>query len=141
MHYLENFEGGRWVPYFALCLFAGIRPAVPYGEITKLQPDAINLETGVISVSAAVSKVREPRKVEISPNLTAWLRAYPLGDHPIEIKNFYQRRAELGKKFGLMSLDEESGSPGPMSAAFARVISRGILRRAKCACCLPRCRP
>jgi hypothetical protein len=27
------------VPYFALCLFAGIRPGVPYGEITKLPAD------------------------------------------------------------------------------------------------------
>ena len=26
MDYFETFEGGRWVPYFALCLFAGIRP-------------------------------------------------------------------------------------------------------------------
>jgi hypothetical protein len=26
MEHFESFEGGRWVPYFALCLFAGIRP-------------------------------------------------------------------------------------------------------------------
>ena len=36
MEYFETFEGGRWVPYFALCLFAGIRPGVPEGEISKL---------------------------------------------------------------------------------------------------------
>jgi hypothetical protein len=28
MEHFESFEGGRWVPYFALCLFAGIRPGV-----------------------------------------------------------------------------------------------------------------
>jgi integrase len=44
MEYFETFEGGRWVPYFALCLFAGIRPGVPDGEITKFKPDAVNLD-------------------------------------------------------------------------------------------------
>ena len=77
MEHMETYDGGRWVPYFALCLFAGIRPGVPYGEITKLKPDAVNLDDGVIHVSAEVSKVREPRKVTIQPNLAAWLRAYP----------------------------------------------------------------
>ena len=76
MEHMENYEGGRWVPYFALCLFAGIRPSVPHGEITKLKPEAIDLDAGVISVSAEVSKVREPRKVVIQPNLAAWPRAF-----------------------------------------------------------------
>ena len=75
MERLETYEGGRWVPYFALCLFAGIRPGVPHGEITKLKPEAIDLDSGVILISAEVSKVREPRKVVIQPNLAAWLRA------------------------------------------------------------------
>ena len=71
MEYMETFEGGRWVPYFALCLFAGIRPGVPHGEISKLPCDAINLEAGQISIAAEVSKIREPRKVTIQPNLAA----------------------------------------------------------------------
>jgi len=58
--------------------FAGIRPSEPDGEITKLKPEAVDLDAGVISVSAEVSKVREPRKVVIQPNLAAWLRTYPL---------------------------------------------------------------
>ncbi len=56
MEHMETYDGGRWVPYFALCLFAGIRPGVPHGEITKLKPDAVNLEEGVIHISAEVSK-------------------------------------------------------------------------------------
>ena len=28
MEHLEEFEGGRWMPYFGICLFAGIRPGV-----------------------------------------------------------------------------------------------------------------
>jgi hypothetical protein len=75
MEHFETFEGGRWVPYFALCLLAGIRPGVPHGEITELKPDAVNLHAGVIHISAEVSKVREPRRVTIQPNLAAWLRS------------------------------------------------------------------
>jgi len=101
MEHMETYDGGRWVPYFALCLFAGIRPGVPYGEITKLKPDAVNLDDGVIHVSAAVSKVREPRKVTIQPNLAAWLRAYPLEKFPIILGNFKKRRDRFAKKFNL----------------------------------------
>jgi len=98
MEHMEDYEGGRWVPYFALCLFAGIRPSVPDGEITKLKPEAVDLDAGVISVSAEVSKVREPRKVVIQPNLAAWLRTYPLERFPLAITNFYRRRARIGKE-------------------------------------------
>lgn len=101
MEYFETFEGGRWVPYFALCLFAGIRPGVPDGEITKLKPDDVNLETGLIQISADVSKVREPRRIAIQPNLAAWLRAYPLKKFPIVVGNFQKRRAKFKDQFNL----------------------------------------
>jgi integrase len=101
MEFFETFEGGRWVPYFALCLFAGIRPGVPGGEIHKLPADAVNLATGVITISAEVSKVREPRKITIQPNLAAWLRAYPLGKFPIIVGNFQKRRRKFRDKFKL----------------------------------------
>jgi site-specific recombinase XerD len=42
----ENNEEGRLVPFFALCLFAGIRPCIRTGEITKLKPKDINLDSG-----------------------------------------------------------------------------------------------
>jgi len=64
MEHMENYEGGRWVPYFALCLFAGIRPSVPHGEITKLKPEAIDLDAGVI---------RFPPKSRRSANRARWL--------------------------------------------------------------------
>jgi integrase len=101
MEHFETFQEGRWVPYFALCLFAGIRPCVPYGEISKLKPDAVNLETGIIHISAEVSKVREPRKVTIQPNLAAWLRAYPLTKFPIVVGNFKKRREKFRDQFHL----------------------------------------
>jgi integrase len=98
---MEKLEDGRWVPFFALGLFAGIRPSVPDGEIARLQSEDIRLDTGVISISARVSKVREPRKVIIQPNLAAWLRAYPLETFPIVVPNHYRRHAAITKKFGL----------------------------------------
>ncbi len=83
MEFMETYQGGRWVPYYALCLFAGIRPGVPSGEITKLDPEDINLDTGTIHIRAEVSKVREPRRIAIQPNLAVWLRAYrPETPHP-----------------------------------------------------------
>jgi integrase len=101
MEHFEGFEGGRWVPYFALCLFAGIRPGVPDGEITKLRPEAVSLDTSTIYISAEVSKVREPRRVVIKSNLAAWLRAYPLERFPIVVADFQKRRAKFAKRFGL----------------------------------------
>ena len=59
------------------------------------------MDAGVISSSAEVSKVREPRKVVIQPNLAAWLRAYPLERFPLVVTNFYERRGKIGKQFGL----------------------------------------
>lgn len=101
MRHFEALEGGRWVPYFALCLFAGIRPGVPDGEITKLKAEDVNLDTGIIHISAEVSKVREPRRITIQPNLAAWLRAFPLSKFPIVVGNFQKRRAEFKDQFHL----------------------------------------
>jgi integrase len=101
MAHFEQFEGGRWVPYFALCLFAGIRPGVPNGEITKIKPADVNLDTGIISISADASKVREPRRITIQPNLAAWLRAYPLSKFPIVVGDFQKRRAKFRDQFHL----------------------------------------
>jgi len=102
MEYCETFEGGRWVPYFALCLFAGIRPSVPDGEIARLKPEDVCLDAGIIHIPAEVSKVREPRKVTIQPNLAAWLRAYPLDEIPILVGvNFHRRRQRFNNRIPL----------------------------------------
>jgi integrase len=85
----------------ALCLFTGSRPSIHGGEITRLKPEDIDLETGLISISAEVSKVREPRKVVIHPNLAAWLRAYS-GQHQIVTGGSYSKKfAALGLRRGL----------------------------------------
>jgi integrase len=101
MAHVEGVQGGRLVPFFALCLFAGIRPCLKSGEIFRLKPEHIRLEDGVIAIDGAVSKVGEPRKVTIQPNLAAWLRAYPLSQFPIVVPNLQRLRARIAKKYSL----------------------------------------
>jgi integrase len=91
MKFLETYAGPKYkksplgprypgfmVPYFALSLFAGIRPDNRDGEISKLRPKDIDLDQGVIRIEPEVSKVNERRIVKIQPNLRAWLEKYPL---------------------------------------------------------------
>jgi integrase len=89
------------VPFFALCLFAGIRPCLRTGEILRLQPEHVKLDTNLIRIDGEVSKVREPRNVTIQPNLAAWLRAYPLKKFPIIPANLQHIREKVAEKFPL----------------------------------------
>jgi integrase len=70
-----NLRDGRTARYFALALFAGIRPE----EIGKLDPRAIDLENNVIHISESVAKTHDARDVMIQPNLRKWLLRYPTG--------------------------------------------------------------
>src|ERR1035437_3837382 len=101
MAYVETFRGGVLVPYFALCLFAGIRPCVLCGEITRLQPEKVRLDVGVIHIEPEVAKVRMKRLVTIQPNLAAWLHAYPLDRFPIIPRNAQKVRRKVFEAFGL----------------------------------------
>lgn len=101
MEYVEGYEDGKMVPYFAICLFAGIRPCVRFGEITKLQAESVKLETNVIHIEPEVSKVRMKRLVTIHPNLAAWLKAFPLDKFPIIPKNAVNVHRRICHKFGL----------------------------------------
>ena len=65
------------VSYFALALFAGIRPDWKHGERGRLQPKHIRMDTGVILVEPEVSKVKEKHAIKIQPNLNLWLENYP----------------------------------------------------------------
>ncbi len=89
------------VPFFALCLFAGIRPCLRTGEILRLQSAHVKLDANMIRIDGEVSKVREPRNVTIQPNLAAWLRAYPLKKFPIIPANLQHIREKVSQKFPL----------------------------------------
>jgi hypothetical protein len=101
MAHVEGFAGGILVPYFALCLFGGIRPSVTDGEIAKLRPERVRLDDGIIMVDAEASKVRMRRLVAIQPNLAAWLRAYPLDRFPIIPRNAKNYRRRICRAHGL----------------------------------------
>ncbi len=101
MAYIEAYKGGALVPHFALCLFAGIRPCIRYGEISRLRPESVRLDTGTIHIEPEVSKVRMKRLVTIQPNLAAWLKAYPLGVFPLIPVNSMNTRRKVFAKFGL----------------------------------------
>ncbi|HUE13898.1 MAG TPA: hypothetical protein VMR25_07030 [Planctomycetaceae bacterium] len=101
MAHVEGFKEGALVPYFALCLFAGVRPCPVFGEISKLQPVQVRLDTGTIHIEPDVSKVRMKRHIAIQPNLDAWLRAYPLSRHPIIPPNTAKNRLKVFAAFGL----------------------------------------
>ena len=113
MSWLEGYRGkqnkdGSWwgqpgcmVPYFALTLFAGIRPDWKDGEISRLKPEHIRLDTGVILIEPEVSKVNEKRTIQIQPNLRRWLERYPLSEYPILPKRFQYMRKATRQKFKL----------------------------------------
>lgn len=69
----EEAGGGKMVPYFALGIFAGIRPE----ELKRLRWEEIDLEGGFIEITAGKSKTAQRRLVDISPNLAEWLFAFP----------------------------------------------------------------
>ena len=101
MEYVEGYRGGKMVPFFALCLFAGIRPCLFSGEILKLKAEDVRLDLGVIRIEPDVSKVRMQRQITIQPNLAAWLCAYPLERFPIVPMNAKNMRRAMVEKFGL----------------------------------------
>lgn len=88
MAYLETYEGGRLVPFYALCLFAGIRPDWDNGEISKLKPEHFNLAQRQLKLPGEITKTGKTRIVVLQPNLLKWLRAYPLTKMPITFVGF-----------------------------------------------------
>lgn len=105
---VERVREGDLVQYFALALFAGIRPS---GELEKLAVHEglrapcreaggrplLDLERGVITIPADVAKTGRKRVVTIQANLQAWLEAYagpvfPRG-HDRAVQAIRKRRA------------------------------------------------
>jgi integrase len=89
----EEFEP-RMVPYFAICLFAGLRPT----EAAGLDWRYINLVTKTITVRPEVAKKRRQRLVDISDNLLAWLTPHgrDSGGVVFSRKGFEKARREAG---------------------------------------------
>ena len=83
MAWLEQ-EHPQWVTFFALAVFAGVRPDRDDGEMRKLA-NAIRehgmqpyIRAGTLYISAAIAKDGRARTVPLSKNLRAWLAQYPV---------------------------------------------------------------
>jgi hypothetical protein len=97
MDWVSTFKNGKYVRYFALALFAGIRPG---GELEKLDSHhhLINLATNTIRITPAVSKTGKSRSITIQPNLYRWLTSCQGEIFPI---NCDRELKTVRKQFGL----------------------------------------
>ena len=68
----EAFEGGKLVPYVALCLFGGLRPF----EAARVTWEQVNLVDKEIRLKGQQTKTGKGRVVVICPTLKAWLNRY-----------------------------------------------------------------
>jgi hypothetical protein len=106
MAFVEMYKAGAMVPYFALCLFAGIRPSFQHGEIRKIAdlPDPskpIDQALGVIRISPVVAKTKSVRQITIQPNLAEWLVRYPLSKYLLIPSNAQAMISAVRKQFAL----------------------------------------
>lgn len=99
-------EPGCLVPYFALATFAGLRPAINGGEITRMaklkdQERIIDLQAGVIRITPELAKTKDVRQIMIQPCLHAWLTRYPIARYPILPRNVRNLLMEVRRKFAI----------------------------------------
>ena len=90
MAVVAEYKDGLCVPYFALALFAGIRP----NELRRLTWKHIDLKDGIVTIGASAAKTRSKRHVEFcrvedqESNLLTWLLPYVVRKTPIAIGRF-----------------------------------------------------
>jgi len=80
LDYLVDYKRGEFCRYYALLLFAGLRPESEAVRLSahRRQHELIDLENNEIELPAELTpKSSGARTVTIQPNLAAWLKAYP----------------------------------------------------------------
>lgn len=74
MRAAEAWHGGAFAPYFALALFAGLRPT----EIAGLKPEQVQIKGRTPTIRVVGGKKRRTQRlVPVLPNLRRWLLAFP----------------------------------------------------------------
>ena len=73
MEAAREYDGGSMLAYFAVCIFAGVRPA----EARRLTWDDIDSEKGHIYVSPVNSKTRADRYVDMGEVESGRFTAHP----------------------------------------------------------------
>lgn len=90
------------VPYFALAVFAGLRPADTDSEISKLTWEDINWEEGWIRVGEDFdTKTETKRHVRMEDNLRAWLEPFRGRSGKVVPKNLRKRRKAITDSAGV----------------------------------------
>lgn len=102
----RNLPAGCMVPYFVLATFAGIRPSINGGEITRMgklknRDRIVDLKAGVIRITPDIAKTKDVRQIVIQPNVAAWLARYPLDKFLIVPANAFDMLQEVRKKFAI----------------------------------------
>ena len=93
-----------WCTYYAMALFAGIRPDMRGGEMNKLarciERDGLShyYSNGCFHLTREITKDRSDRTVHIPANLAAWLEKYPPTPKSIRPGD-YKDSAPIRKKF------------------------------------------
>ena len=95
MAFLEK-EHPEWVCYFAVALFAGVRPDMTHGEMSKF---AVKVgehgasryyRGGKFHLSADMTKDGRVRRTTVQPNLATWIEHYPLTADALNPSNYYR---------------------------------------------------
>jgi integrase len=103
LHDLEADKPPRYAVAFALLSFAGIRPEELFRRDCPLTWDAVRLSEKRIHIQVENSKTADYRKIDIEPNLAAWLERYgkKTGRIAPEEKKFRYARKKAMEKAGL----------------------------------------
>jgi integrase len=93
----RDHKDGLLLPYVALGLFAGLRPA----ELSRLTWPKIDLAEGTVTIDGSMAKTRQRRIVKLSANAIAWLEPYTVSRPPFTFTNFQRDFAKVknGAKF------------------------------------------
>jgi integrase len=101
----RSYKDGAVLPYVALSLFAGIRPA----ELARLSSwSNIKLDRGTITIGAEAAKLRARRVIELpkldgESNLAEWLEPHLLKKKPIVGKNWRKDLDRVKEIAGLVT--------------------------------------
>jgi site-specific recombinase XerD len=87
------------LPVVAIGAFAGLRSA----EIEKLDWSEVNLQSGLIEVTAAKSKTKKRRLVPIADNLAAWLQPLAEVAGPVAPAGLRKRLDAAKERVGLLA--------------------------------------
>jgi hypothetical protein len=106
----RDHKEGLLLPYVALGLFAGLRPA----ELSRPTWAKIDLAEGTVTIDGSMAKTRQRRIVKLSANAVAWLQDFALQKPPFTFSNFQRDfgRVKNGAGFnGKEGVKAKDGKP------------------------------